>query len=96
MAMKKPIVLGVEGESRKLIEAAQGGLAIEPENSKELAECLVRLADDPQLCADLGNNGREFVSAHFDRAVLARRYLEMISALVAGAGDADHERPERG
>jgi glycosyltransferase involved in cell wall biosynthesis len=96
MAMKKPIILGVEGESRKLVESARGGLAIEPENSKELAQCLVKLADNPELRAALGNQGREFVSAHFDRKVLARRYLATISTLVARAGDAGNEASQKG
>lgn len=85
MAMKKPVILGVDGESRELVESAQGGLTIEPENSRELAECLVRLADSPDLCEKLGNHGREFVTANFDRKVLARRYSALISSSVEDA-----------
>ena len=43
MAMRKPIILGVRGESQKIIEEAKAGICIEPENSKELAEAIKNL-----------------------------------------------------
>jgi glycosyltransferase involved in cell wall biosynthesis len=84
MAMKIPIILGVEGESRVLVEAAGGGLAIEPENSRQLAESVVRLAETPALCEELGNSGRSYTAEHFDRKVLARRYENLIQSSVEG------------
>jgi glycosyltransferase involved in cell wall biosynthesis len=77
MAMKRPIVLGVEGESRELVASAEAGVFIEPENAAELARAVVRLADDGALRGRLGANGRRFVEQHFDRRVLARRYVEV-------------------
>jgi glycosyltransferase involved in cell wall biosynthesis len=84
MAMKRPIVLGVEGESRELVASAEAGLFIEPENATELAAAVVRLADDRALRARLGENGRRFVERHFDRRVLAKRYVEVFQGLVTG------------
>ena len=86
MAMKRPIVLGVEGESRDLVGSADAGLFVEPENAAQLAEAVVRLADDPALCRRLGENGRAFVEQHFDRRVLAERYAAVLGALVQGRG----------
>jgi len=40
MAMVKPIVLGVEGESAELVMSSGGGVCIEPENGKDLAHQL--------------------------------------------------------
>ena len=37
MAMEKPVILGVEGESAELVMSARGGICIEPESSKDLA-----------------------------------------------------------
>lgn len=84
MAMQVPIILGVEGESRELVEAAGGGLAIEPESGGQLAESVVRMAENPALCEELGSNGEKYVANHHDRKVLARRYEELISSLVEG------------
>ncbi|RNC70381.1 MAG: glycosyltransferase WbuB [Desulfuromonadales bacterium] len=82
MAMERPIILGVEGESREIVEQGRCGLCIEPENAVELAEAIRRLDADERLAGDLGQNGRCYVSTVFDREVLARRYLETLSPLV--------------
>lgn len=84
MAMECPIVLGVEGESRELLEAGGAGLAIEPENADELASVIVKLADNPDQRAQIGRSGGIFVREHFDRARLAARYLDLLSK-AAGA-----------
>lgn len=83
MAMGRPIILGVEGEARALLEEAGAGIAITPESAEELAAAVVRLADDPALAARLGAQGRAHVEAHFDRRVLAERYLGVLQSTVA-------------
>ena len=79
MAMGRPIVLGVEGESRELVEEGQCGLCVEPENEAALAEAVRRLASDPELQVTLGANGQEFVARCFNRETLAREYLEILT-----------------
>jgi glycosyltransferase involved in cell wall biosynthesis len=81
MAMQKPVILGVEGESRDIIEAARSGLCIEPENAAELARRVVELADKPELCRELGQNGRRYVTEHYDRRVLAAKYEQLMLRL---------------
>jgi glycosyltransferase involved in cell wall biosynthesis len=82
MAMGCPIILGVEGEAKALVEASGAGLAITPENGRELADAIAALADDPARAAGLGNEGRSFVKAHFDRNRLATTYLAWLTELV--------------
>jgi glycosyltransferase involved in cell wall biosynthesis len=81
MAMEKPVILGVEGESREIIETARSGLCIEPENAAELARCVVELADKPELCMELGQSGRRYVTEHYDRRVLAAKYEQLMVRL---------------
>ncbi len=78
MAMEKPIILGVKGESKEIIEKAESGLCIEPENSSELAETILHLYEHQEECARLGQNGRKYVTQHHDRSVLARRYEALL------------------
>ncbi|SPF38004.1 Glycosyl transferase group 1 [Syntrophobacter sp. SbD1] len=80
MAMERPIILGVEGESKEIIEEGNCGVCIEPENEQDLAESVVRLSRDPDLGNQLGINGARFVRERFDRDALAKRYLELILA----------------
>src|SRR5439155_9381217 len=81
MAMQKPVILGVEGESREIIETARSGLCIEPQNAAELARCVVELADKPELCSELGRNGRRYVTENFDRRVLAAKYEHLMARM---------------
>ena len=78
MAMKKPIILGVEGEVKGMIEEGNSGLCIEPENAEQLAEAIVKIADNKELNCKLGGNGRRYVEKFFDRTVLANRFEKIM------------------
>ena len=82
MAMKRPIVLGVEGESRELVEEGGCGVCIEPESDLELAEAVLKLAREPELRRGLGERGAEFVARRFDREGLAMEYLGVLEGVV--------------
>jgi glycosyltransferase involved in cell wall biosynthesis len=85
MAMHCPIILGVEGEARALLDEAGAGIAITPESAEELAAAVVKLAGDPGLARELGARGYAHVREHYDRARIAGRYLDLLKE-VAGAG----------
>jgi glycosyltransferase involved in cell wall biosynthesis len=86
MAMECPIVLGVEGEAKLLLEAAGAGIAVEPENAHELAGAIRRLRDDPRLARRLGRQGRAYGAAHFDRDTIAMRYLDLLRTVAHQRG----------
>ena len=48
-AMEKPILLGVEGESKEIIETYKAGLCFEPENEKEFLEKLNQLVGNQDI-----------------------------------------------
>jgi glycosyltransferase involved in cell wall biosynthesis len=78
MAMGKPVILGVEGESAELVMSAGGGICIEPESARDLASQVLKLSRHPAICQELGANGRRYVLEHFDREVLARRFADVM------------------
>ncbi len=82
LAAARPVVLGVEGEARRLVEASGGGLCIPPESAEALVGALRQLAADPEQARAMGRRGRAYVEQHFSRPVLARRYLELLSEVV--------------
>lgn len=90
LAMEKPIILGVEGESATLLNDAQAGFCIEPENAKELAGRVVELRGNRPLCRRLGTNGRRYVVDQYDRVALARRLLIIAASLCSGSTPARH------
>jgi glycosyltransferase involved in cell wall biosynthesis len=81
MAAGRPMILGVEGEARELLERASAGIAITPENAAQLVEALRRLRADRSLRRQLGENGRQFVQREFRRDALAARYLALLQTL---------------
>lgn len=81
MAMECPIVLGVEGEARALLDEAGAGIGIEPGNAEELAEAVLRLVDSPSEVEQFGANGLAYVRAHFDRRALALHYLDLLEGM---------------
>ncbi len=93
LAMAKPIILGVEGESAELIQAAQAGICIQPEQADELAACVLELSENPELCRQLGKNGRKYVIEHFDRTVLARKLTSVIETVGLGSSLQEDEMP---
>jgi glycosyltransferase involved in cell wall biosynthesis len=82
MSCARPVILGVEGQAREILEEAQAGICIEPGNPSELAQAVSRLAEDDQLRETLGRNGRRHILQHFSRRQTAMAYLEVLSALM--------------
>jgi len=82
-AMERPIILGVEGHAADLVSEANAGICIEPENARELSDAMMALANDRGLAHSYGSDGGEYIKTHFDRKVLARRYLEHIHLILA-------------
>lgn len=78
MAMAKPIVLGVEGEAKRIIEEAGAGLPIAPESPAELVDAIRRLRGNPVLRASLGGKGREYIERLYDRDKHAVDYASVL------------------
>lgn len=82
MALGVPLILGVEGEAKALMDAGGAGLAITPEDDAELAGAIERLANDRALGQRIGASAQAYVRANFDRETLARDYLAAFEAVV--------------
>jgi glycosyltransferase involved in cell wall biosynthesis len=82
-AMKKPIILGVEGSSAQLVREANAGICIEPENEGELVEAVKRLARDRSLVDSLGQAGFDSIAAVYDYDRHAEKYLKIIGRVAA-------------
>jgi colanic acid biosynthesis glycosyl transferase WcaI len=81
MSCSRPVILGVDGQARKIVEEADAGIVIEPENSIALAEAIERLAADRNLCEKLGTQGREYIVSNFSRSQTADAYIHVLDAL---------------
>ena len=79
LALRKPILLGVEGEAKELlIEEGKCGLAFEPENGDDLYNRTIELYESGNLCQTLGENGLKYVTENFDRNVIAEQFWQLL------------------
>ncbi len=75
---KKPVLMAIDGVSRELVEAAQAGSYVEPENTAEYSSIIRQYLADPERLTREGDSGYRYAQEHFDREVLARKYLDYI------------------
>ncbi|MCF0061991.1 glycosyltransferase family 4 protein [Dyadobacter chenwenxiniae] len=81
-ACRKPVLLAIDGVSRELVEAADAGMFVEPENPKDFAEKILIYLKNPARALRHGSNGHAYAREHFDREFLAREYLKNIQKLL--------------
>ncbi|MEC4049927.1 glycosyltransferase family 4 protein [Flavobacterium sp. SUN046] len=81
MSCKKPTIMAIDGVSRELIEKAEAGVYVEPENPTDFKNKLLLYMNNPELIQTHGANGYRFAKANFDRSILAERYLREITEL---------------
>lgn len=68
MACGKPIILSVLGEAKALLEESGGGICIEPENHRELADTILILYEKMEMASQLGKDGKEFVKNNYRKS----------------------------
>jgi glycosyltransferase involved in cell wall biosynthesis len=52
-----------------------------------LAEAIVSMAGNAQLCSEMGERGRKWVLENVTREALAERYLDLMEELTGGLTD---------
>ncbi len=87
MASGRPVVLAAAGESAALVEQADAGIVVPPEDPAALAAALKRLAADPEEAARLARNAREAVRPRL-RSAQAARLEEILYAAARLPGGA--------
>jgi colanic acid biosynthesis glycosyl transferase WcaI len=82
MACERPVILGVDGHARKIVETARAGIFVEPEHSGQLVEAVLRLASDKNERETMGRNGRRHIQGHFSRERSASHYIDVIREML--------------
>jgi colanic acid biosynthesis glycosyl transferase WcaI len=83
MSCARPVILGVDGQARQIVEAAGADLIIEPENAEALVSAINQLSANRELGTALGQKGREYILQNFSRDYTARKYIDVLRS-VAG------------
>lgn len=67
--------MAIDGVSRELVEQANCGIYIEPENIAAYNTTIRHYLANQNLLLEQGINGYNFAKQNFDRRVLATKYL---------------------
>jgi glycosyltransferase involved in cell wall biosynthesis len=78
MSCKKPILMLIDGISRKLVEDAKCGIYVEPEDINSFVENIKFYKNSPNEILMHGENGYKYAKLHFDRDKLANEYIEIL------------------
>ena len=79
LAMKKAILLGVEGEAKELfIDEGKCGMAFTPESASELAECIRYMLEHPEKSKEWGENARKYADKKFNRNEIATQFFSLL------------------
>jgi glycosyltransferase involved in cell wall biosynthesis len=82
MSCKKPILMAIDGVSRKLVEQSKSGVFVEPENADEYNRIIREYLLDKDRLIKEGENGYNYAKLNFDREVLAKKYLLEIERFI--------------
>lgn len=75
MSCRTPILMAIDGVSRELVEEADAGIFVEPENPEDFARKIKLYLENPEEIKRQGDNGFRYAKSNFDRDVLAKTYL---------------------
>jgi len=81
MSCQKPILMAIDGVSRELVETANAGIFVEPENPEDFEKKIRYYLSHPELLKIQGENGYHYAKQHFDREILANSYLEKLKSI---------------
>lgn len=77
MALGNPLIHGVRGESREIVEEAGAGLPVPPESPEAIVEAAKKLKENEDIYRRMSKRGRIYVEEHHDRSRLAAEYWKV-------------------
>ena len=84
MAAGVPVItmLNLDGDVPKLIQEANAGVCLPPEEPQALADAVLALYQDPEKCKRLGENGRRYVELNLSPQAVAESYEKIFASLL--------------
>jgi glycosyltransferase involved in cell wall biosynthesis len=85
MAAGRPTILAIDGVIRQVVDAAGGGIFVEPGNDRALAAAVQTLCDDRERCRAMGMAARRYVVENFNRHRQAEDFVRLLERLANGS-----------
>ena len=78
LAAGRPVLINVPGWLGETIEENKCGHYVDPDRPEALADAVEELSTSPDLCAEMGRNGRALAEREFARDILADRLEKVL------------------
>lgn len=83
-----PVINNYPGWLAGMIEQTQCGFAVQPEDPIAFADALEKAANQREALTLMGANARQLAESHFDRALLADKWVDWVTGVNAEEGNA--------
>lgn len=83
MAGAKPLIINLDGEAAELIKQAGCGIITREESASSLLDAILYLKKNPDVAAEMGEKGREFVEKNYRREIIAGQLENELKTLSA-------------
>jgi glycosyltransferase involved in cell wall biosynthesis len=77
MMAHKPIIVTRDTAMAELVDRENCGLAVDPENTDEIRQAIIKLKENPDLCHRFGENGRRAYEQKYSREIMEKRQLDL-------------------
>lgn len=81
MAAGRPIIIGIDGVIRKVVESAGGGVSVPPGDDEAIADAVITIMKDPDGSRRMGDAARSYVEKHFDRHIQSVAFVQLVQEL---------------
>lgn len=81
MSASLPILLGVKGEAKEILDKSEAGICFEPDNVEDLVNKINFLKNNDAVLKQMKSKGRKFVEIHFDRTKMAGKLHKLLENL---------------
>jgi colanic acid biosynthesis glycosyl transferase WcaI len=85
LASARPVIASVDegSETWNLIQRANAGLCVEPENPSALADAIQMLLASREVCEQMGRNGRKWVQENHSPESAASQVEALLNQVVS-------------
>jgi glycosyltransferase involved in cell wall biosynthesis len=77
-----PVIISINGEARRIVEAAGGGIYVPPEDVEALKRGILVLIEDTIGRKQMGAKGREFTERYFTRKAMAEKLTQILNTII--------------
>ncbi len=88
-ACRCPTLVMIDGEARTVLEQAQAGVFVPPENVEALVKTILDFKNNVAQCSQMGLNGQKTVLAHYSRQALAQKLVDLLETIYPQSADKD-------